>query len=524
MSSQLLTECIEQFDLYGLEPQFQSYLTRRQSRLLASSDVARGLVELSAQEDDAAESAQKVLMLLLDEARMGLENGAEHAGGFLETVEMAIQTGVKSGTISQPKLMDFAALYRWIDLPVPQSLLLDFDNMEPLPDMGKSASNFDLSEHLVNLARECIAGGGSAFDFFQEFDTMLAAVPEDIKAALVSHIATEDGPLFERCALLMLLSGPEIVQNAVVLGLTKRNETSTLMAETLVLLPMIRGWFAAGSLQASLDRLIKNARRKGTPDHSSVSQPQILEIVATITDGVGAQGITIRVSREEDFVIVMILLKAGHGIKDSFIVYPEDGAEAQRLVRERRVDSGANDISSDTLRVLLEGALADGLENGCLPPPEFLDVIEICGLFELRPQELGLPALIDVVDPEQKVRSATEKSLERWINDDEALSRLEHHTRSWFEDTEVTRKIVAIGRTEGGIEGKLWKFLETRRDIWARRFLQTAVMLKDKKRKREWKTLIASAHGLMEGRALESIPLMEDIMYTTIEAAYANRM
>jgi hypothetical protein len=43
-------------------------------------------------------------------------------------------------------------------------------------------------------------------------------------------------------------------------------------------------------------------------------------------------------------------------------------------------------------------------------------------------------------------------------------------------------------------------------------------MLRDGDRPREWKALTASAYGLMNGRALRRIPLMEDIMYTTIEA------
>ena len=173
------------------------------------------------------------------------------------------------------------------------------------------------------------------------------------------------------------------------------------------------------------------------------------------------------------------------------------------------------------LRVLLEGALADGLGHDHLPAPGFLDVIEACNLFDLRPQKLDLSALLNLADPDRKIQDASAQALGRWINDDIALDYLEPLTVSWFEDTEDTREIVETARTARSIETKLWKFLDTRRDIWARRFLQTAVMLRDGDRPREWKTLTASAHGLLNGRALKRIPLMEDIMYTTIEAADA---
>lgn len=519
MSSQLLAECMEQFELHGFEPKFQSYFLRLKSQLLASGDVACGLVVLTAQDDDNSGSAVQLLSLLLDEARMGLENDNEYAEGFLETIEMAVQAGLAAGAIQQENLMEFAGLYRKVGLPVPQSFMIDPDNMGPPPDMG----DVDLSESLENLARDVIAEGGFAYDLFNAIDTMLAAVPEEIQASLANHIATMDGPFFERCALFMLLSGSELVQEATIAGLFERLDGAALNAETMTLLPMIRGWFANGPIQAGLDELIKKARRTATPGQSSSTGPQIQEIIASITDGVGAQSIAVMLKQGSKTVLAMILIKAEYGIKDGFLIPSESSEDAQYVVGQLRTETGADDISGDTLRALLEGALADGLENGCLPTPGFLDVIEACNLFDLRPQELGLQALLDLADPERKIQDASAQALGRWINDDAALGRMEPLTDSWFEDTEDTREIVATGHTARSIETKLWKFLETRRDVWARRFLQTAVMLRDGDRLRECKTLTASAHGLMNGRVLKRIPLMEDIMYTTIEAAHAKK-
>lgn len=217
-----------------------------------------------------------------------------------------------------------------------------------------------------------------------------------------------------------------------------------------------------------------------------------------------------------------LTIKAGHGVKDAFIVPPDNDRDAEHIIAQLCAETGGDNITGDTLRVLLEGALADGLEHGHLPAPGFLDVIEACNLFDLRPQELGLQALLDLADPTRQVQDASAQALGRWINDDMALDFLEHLTDSWFEDTQDSREIVAstrMARRSGRTtENKLWKYLEARRDIWARRFLQTAVMLRDGDRLREWKTLTASAYGLMNGRALRRIPLMEDIVYTTIEA------
>lgn len=518
MSSQLLADCMEQFELHGFEPEFQSYFMRQKSQLLASGEVACGLVVLTAQDVTSSGDAHQILSLLLDEARMGLENDNEYAEDFLETIEMAVQAGTAAGAIKQENLIEFAGLYRKVGLPVPQSFMIDPDNMIPPADM----ENFDLSGNLENLARDIMADGGSAYDLFNAIDTMLAAVPEEIQASLANHIATMDGPFFERCALFMLLSGSELVQEATIAGMFDRLDGAALNAETMTLLPMIRGWFASGSTQSGLDELIRVARRKTAFSQSSAAGSQIREIIASVTDGVGAQSLAIVLKQGSKNVLAMVLIKTGYGVKDGFLVPPETNDDAEIMVGQLRAQTGANNISADTLRVLLEGALADGLENGFLPAPGFLDVIEACNLFDLRPQELDLSSLLDLADPDRKIQDASTQALGRWINNDMALDRLEHLTQSWFEDTQDTREIVAstrMARRSGrSTEMKLWKFLETRRNTWARRFLQTAVMLRDGERLLEWKTLTASAYGMMNGRPLKRIPLMEDIMHMTIEA------
>lgn len=514
MSSQLLAECLEKFKAHGFGPEFQSYFMRLKSQFLASTDVACGLVALTAQEDDTSGSAHKVFSLLLDEARMGLENDDEYAEDFLQTVEMAVEAGIAAGVIQHDNLVDFAGLYRRVGLPVPKAFIIDPDTMPPAADMG----DFDLSENLEDLARDVMAEGGSAYDLFNAIDSMLAAVPDEIQASLANHISTMQGAVFERCALFMLLSGSELMKEAIMAGLFERLEDSTLSADTMTLLPMVRGWFPKGPVQADLDRLIQTSRLKAMPMQSGAAVPQLRTIVASITDGVGAQSIAVVLQQGSKPLLAMILLKAGYGIKDSFLVPFETDAEAEHMIGQICAETDADDISRNTFRVLVEGALADGLENGCLPAPGFLDVVEACNLFDLRPQELGLQALLDLADPEQKIQAASAQTLGRWINDDVALERLAHLTESWFEDTEETREIIAAGQTARGLETKLWKFLETRRDVWARRFLQTAVMLRDGDRIREWRTLVASAYGLMNRRSLKRIPLMEDIMYTTIEA------
>ena len=134
----------------------------------------------------------------------------------------------------------------------------------------------------------------------------------------------------------------------------------------------------------------------------------------------------------------MVLAKDEHGIKDAFVIPSETRSEAENIVMQLCAETGADDIKSATLKLLLEGALADGIANACLPAPGILAVLETCDLMDIRPQILGLQDLLEYVDPEHKIQKASPQTLGRWINSDTALDFLEPLTDSWFEDTEET--------------------------------------------------------------------------------------
>ncbi len=519
MSTELLTSCLDLMEVQGIASSaFQNYFLRTKTDLLDSEEVAHGLVVLIAHLEQDNDNPVALFGLLLDEARMGLENDSAYAAGFLGSVEVAVAAGLAAGALEQHHLLEFAAQYRRVGLPIPQSLIVDPDKMVPPEGM----EGIDISKILENVARDIQAQGGSPYDVFTAIHEMSAAVPDEIQASLANHLVTLQDQVFERCALYLILSGSDLVQEAVIFGLSERLGTSGLQADTLTFLPIIRGWFPSGAIRASLDRLIKQARRKNLPAKTGSQEDfKVLEIVATVADGVGAQSIAVVFEHNQKFSVAMVLTKNKHGIKDAFVIPCETRPEAENIVMQLLTETGAGDISSSTLGLLLEGALADGITNGCLPAPGILDVLETCDLLDIRPQMLGLQELLEYVDPEHKVQKASAQTLGRWINSDIALDLLEPLTDSWFEDTEETRNAIATSRMGYSIETKIWKYLEGRRDIWARRFLQTAAVLHDAERLREWQTLTASAYGLMTGRPLKRIPLMKGIAYLTIEAGDA---
>ena len=505
-------------DLSSIE--FQIYFAAMKHDLLASKAVAATLIAHVVQSNDSRPDAIDIFGLLLDEARMGIENDSAYGKAFLTNAERAIAAQMATGACGPLHLMRIAALYRRAGLPVPDLLIIDPGEAEipaevPVPDLDQA---------LATLATDIKAEGGGPYEFFNGLNEMTAGLTEEMQAGLVHHLASLDDPLFERCALYWLLSGPSLVQQATAAGLHAKLTRTSLQVETLFYLPIIRGWLPAGTARAIVDDIGQLARRKGlfgAPGRDKV-ESLVGDIMASVTDGAGAQSIAMVGKRNKQTFVAMILLKTGYGIKDAFVIRCRSKREASSIVSYTRQEANSLRIDRMTAELLLEAALADGLGNGSMPVPGFIDVMEACDLNGLRPQERDLQALLDYADPQREVQTATPVQLDLMLNDDQALDALLPLIDSWFEDTGETRTIMRRSRSARTAETKIWAFLDGRRDIWARRFLQTAMILRSAKKKDQSKTLTAAAFALMQKHPLQDIPLMEDIVFTTLAAGGAH--
>lgn len=264
----------------------------------------------------------------------------------------------------------------------------------------------DLDGALAVLAAEVEAEGGGAYEFFSGLDEMSAGMPEEFKAEFVHHLLSLDNPFLERCALYWLVSGTSLTGEAVAAGLRERLMRGKLEPETLSYLPIIRGWLSASAARAAIDDIGKLALRQGLADVSKQNraEPIVSDILATTADGVGAQGLTIVGKLQAQTFVAMILLKTGYGIKDAFVIRCRSKREATSIVSYARQEANSVRIDRMSAELLLEAALADGIENGHPPAPAFIDVMEACSLSQLRPQERDLQALLDHVDPQRKSR------------------------------------------------------------------------------------------------------------------------
>ena len=88
---------------------------------------------------------------------------------------------------------------------------------------------------------------------------------------------------------------------------------------------------------------------------------------------------------------------------------------------------------------------------------------------------------------------------------------------SWFEDSDEAHAVLDKARSARSAEAALWKWLETRRDWWARIMARSADVLETSLHP-DATGFVACATALLEGRELKKIPVMLDIHEQTIEA------
>ena len=532
--SQPLHTCLDLIQSHGFGSSvFDAYFMSVLPDLLRDDAVAGILLDAISKEailkEDSAEDTafSDVFGLLLDEARMDVENDGLYGKVFLASAETALGAlQIKKG-FGDPVHMTLVACYGQAGLPVPDTLVLD---MESDFDMTESASEFpealsaeSLSAGLEQMLEAVLKEGGTPYHCYLAFHETCLALPDDARAWLVGHVSAMGNPVFEHWALYWLLDKAPLICNAAATGLADRLASAGLHPETLFYLPMLRSWMTPCRARDSVDAIIKKARRRDRFAPTEKPAVTIQEIRASIVDGTGAQSLFVIAQKEDVISLSMVLTKSGHGIKDANVLACASLEEAHQVLAEAQAPHFP--VNRQTLELLLQSALADGIEHQVLPAPGLLDVVAQSGFDTLRPQTISAQAWMDHIDPCGAISQASPQKLGRLVHDRHARARLFPLIDCWFEDNETIRSLMASADSSTGSAGRaaetaLWAYLETRRDIWAQWMLQTAAILK-KEYEADGLFLAASALGLVRQRPLRKIPVMQTILDTTLAAAEA---
>lgn len=447
-------------------------------------------------------AATRLLATALDEARMAVENDLPEGPALLATLAAAVAEREGKAPLTVPERLALARAYASTGLVPPPFAMLTAESLSGhVPD---GAAMPDLGEILDPVLRNAGEALGQAHAAITE---LLAGLPPDLATMLVSMTVARPGAAEARLGLYWLLDPRADLRLAAATALLSR---PGLTPDVAALLPTLRKWMPGDPARAAVDATIRAQMRAGA---QPVTVPvKVHRAAASLPDGVGAQSLAAAVQIGSRRAVAMAMLKAGHGVKDAFLI-PCTSATEQKALMARVLDEvEAFDLPSPALASLLARGLGEGLALGRPPAPGMVDMAEIWGADALTPQPFAAADILAALGPLPGPLSEATliQSSSVW------LDRFPH-LNSWFEDTGPLREALSRARTDKGLEAAVWKHLASRRDHWARIMASAAAVL-EAAQNPHWPAFAAVARALTDDHPLKRIPVLHDIVGITLAA------
>lgn len=453
----------------------------------------------------------------LDAARIARENGKARGQTLIDAIEAALGLARGQGRMTSAHSLLFAQLWTRNGLPASAALAQQLEQV--VPATGRSASNPAeggalLEGFFAELIRQA---DGEPLALHHALTEIFPAMPPEMRDHVVAYSVGRSDPMHADMACYWLLDPAPRIRHAAAKGLADRLASGELPGRILASLVFLRSWMPEDAARAQVDTIFKEAMRKSLAPSADQTPWKLHNISASLPDGGGAQSIGIALQSGSRRKVAMLLLKQGQGVKYAYTITCRTARDQKSLVERMSDEVGALTVTADYVRRALSIALADGLAQGQPPVPGLIEVVRLCGIAGLRPEVKATSDLIaDLVStpavkelPPQQ-HGALIAASEEWWDRHETIE-------SWFEDSDAAHAVLDKARSAKFAETALWKWLETRRDWWARILARSADVLETALHP-DAAGFAACAMALLDGRDLKKIPVMLDVHEQTIEA------
>jgi len=483
------------------------FVYENRAKLLQDKEIPTALINaftVSPLNDEPVEAI--ALQGLIDEARMDVENGGQHGQIFLNSLS---ENFGSLNNLSAKAAGILATCYARANVEAPDVLLsIRIDQMSREMKNRPPAAG-EVGDLLKTLSKEV---GGDNFALFEGLRELMAGVPKDTRHALAYELTSADHNSSWAMAGYWLLSPDPSLREAVAHALLEKAKMATMDGVMARRLPMLRSWMPADTARSLVDQTIREVRRHSLPATAAKKSVKISQIMLTPPDGVGAQSLAVFTTKS----ISMVLTKAGHGIKDSFIVPCRRNSPEAIEITLQLEDMDAEEISRESARTILAAALADGQANDVPPAHGFIDIVSLFGMEDLRPNLMTATDWLHALDPENMIGQMTAQLYGRRINESVYLIDDYDFFDSWFDDSAELREDFEAAKS---FERQLILaalHLDKRREHWAKQMLQAAFLLKEVDQ--EWESLTINAHALLNGRPIEKTALAQHIAFNSVQA------
>ena len=478
------------------------------------------IARLCATEEDAPELEPLTEMLgsVLDAARMAQENHKKRGEAFLTVVTDAVELAAGQGRLRSFHRLVLARAWAQNGLKAPDALELTADDIDAAnsPIALEDAAEADVI--LDNLFRNLIEqSDGDALVLHAALIETFPTMPAEMRAHVIAWSVERSEPIHTRLACFWLLDPAAPIRAAAAHALADRASAGSLSSDVTGKMVMLRSWMPDDDARAAVDQALKAAMRSGTVTGAPVKPWTIHSVIATLPDGGGAQSIMIALQSGGSRKTAMLLLKQGYGIKDAYAIPCSSAREQKALIQRITDETGVVKVPVPWLERTLSNALADGLAADLPPVPGLIEVVELCGFSQLRPEVVTTEALIAALPAAERIGGLSAQARGKLINASEDWWNRHAIVQSWFEESDHAHEVLEGQDSQRALDAALWRWLETRRDFWARLVARAADVLSASDHPDE-ASFTATAIALQEGRDLKKIRVMADVHDQTIKA------
>ena len=480
-------------------------------RMLREAGTGAALVRRigATEEAELEEEALALLASTLEAAKLAAENDQVGGQRFLDEARAEIEAMRRAGPLAQATRLVLARAFVRAGLAAPPSLLLD-DGASDLPEGSYPPTPPEIEALFDQLSAEA----EDPAEAHAELKEVLGAMPPGARDAMVAALARRDDPISAGIATYFLLDGEVRLRRAAAEGVLDRIEAGGIDPATAGRLAMLRPWLPADHAREVVDRALKAAATRQAFGGVAPVKWKLGDVLGSVPDGVGAMSFAVPAQAGRRRVIGMLLLKQGYGVKDAYVLPCANATEQRRMLDTITVEMDATKVPIAHVAEMLAMALAEGLDAGLPPAPGLVDVVEIAGIGELRPQARSVADIVESLGvtgwTERKLEEAAESS-GFWIDDDLMVE-------NWFEDSSEVRAILeAHGGDDAAAEEAIRGYLESRRGWWSR-IIALAALTKKAARDRTAAEFAAVAHLIESGAPLARLPIMDVIAEATVAA------
>ena len=344
-----------------------------------------------------------------------------------------------------------------------------------------------------------------------KLDERIGVFPDEARAAFAYEVACRDEAACGRIAMYWLLDESAEVRLGAADGFRERALRGIVDPVSAAMVPLIRNWMPADAGRTLLDEALAEARRRELVAPLPRPERRRAEIYGSIPDMWGTQMLRVVLQGGEEPAVATVVTQPGRGIAQAVVI---SGMEAIGELTGSESFDALIETPWETFEEQVAVALAEGLAEERPPAAGLIDVVLACGMWELRPRAMSAGYWLSELDPNEEIAALPEPVREELIGGSAAWWDDYVVVKGWSEGTAVLQEAMDEADDADRVKAGFFARLEPRREDWALRMLRSAHVLKGAG-KVDWKTFAGTAKAVLDGRALETVPIMEYVWERT---------